>query len=74
MVPYFLNNISMSKRQLLCVLGAWVIVLLFLGFPSMWNRVIAIVTGLIIITIAYNLPPDQTKNDTKETFVENKNN
>ncbi len=42
----------MSKRQLLIVLGVWVIVFLFLHFPSTWNKIFAVVTGLLIIIIA----------------------
>lgn len=70
----------MSKRQFLCLLGVWVMVFLFLGFPSGWHRPIALVSGLIIIVIAYNLPaavrPISTSSSTgsssPETFVENK--
>jgi hypothetical protein len=64
----------MSKRQLLCLLGAWTIVFLFLGLPSGWHKIIAIVTGLLVIIVAYNLPAAQSSVDTtpRETFVENK--
>lgn len=63
----------MSKRQLLCLLGVWVIGFLFLGFPSSWHKIIAIVTGLIIILIAYNLPPPEADDEEKSgdtIFVE----
>jgi hypothetical protein len=62
----------MSKRQLLCVLGAWVAVFLFLGLPSPWHKVIAIVTGLIIIAVSYTLPAPVKSGTPKETFIENK--
>jgi membrane-bound ClpP family serine protease len=48
----------MSKRQWLTVFGAWVMVFLFLGFPSSWHKIILIVSGLIIIAIAYNIPQE----------------
>lgn len=66
----------MSKRQWLSVFGVWVIVFLFLGFPSTWQRPIAIATGLIIIAIAYNLPHEQNtqKTDSSNSFVENNSN
>ncbi len=51
----------MSKRQMLCVLGVWVMVFLFLGVPSSWHEIIAAITGIIIIAISYNLPPDQNQ-------------
>ena len=46
----------MSKRQLLCLLGIWVMLFLFLGVPSFWHRIIAVISGLIIVAVAYNLP------------------
>ena len=62
----------MSKRQLLCVIGVWVMIFLFLGFPSMWHKIIAVLSGLAIIIISYNLPPDIPKTGDKEAFIENK--
>ncbi len=62
----------MSKRQLLCVIGVWVMVFLFLGFPSMWHKIIAVLSGLVIIIISYNLPPDIPETKDKEAFIENK--
>ena len=64
----------MSKRQSLCLLGAWIMIFLFLGFPSDWHKVIAVVSGLIIILIAYNLPASTRvpSGSSAESFVENK--
>lgn len=61
----------MSKRQLLCVLGVWVMAFLFLGLPSTWHKIIALVTGLLIVGISYTLPAPKME-EQKETFVENK--
>lgn len=63
----------MSKRQWLCVLGAWIMIFLFLGVPSMWHKILAILSGIIIISIAYNLPPDQKSSplENDSVFVEN---
>ena len=55
----------MSKRQLLCVLGVWVMVFLFLGLPSEWDKTFAVVSGLLIVIVAYTLP-------TPGVFIENK--
>ncbi|HEY4503501.1 MAG TPA: hypothetical protein VJJ28_00090 [Candidatus Paceibacterota bacterium] len=52
----------MSKRQLLCVLGVWVMFFLFLGIPSSWHKISAILSGLAIIAIAYNILPDKNQN------------
>ena len=58
----------MSKRQLLCVLGVWVMIFLFLGVPSSWHKIAAIISGVVIIAIAYNLPLP-----TNEKIEQNKN-
>lgn len=52
----------MSKRQILCLLGVWVILFLFLGVPSLWHKIIAVFTGLIIILVSYNLPHEKRQN------------
>ncbi len=62
----------MSKRQWLCIMGVWVMIFLFLGFPIGWHRIILIVTGLIIIAIAYNLPQEHsdTVTDSNSSFTD----
>jgi type IV secretory pathway VirB2 component (pilin) len=65
----------MSKRQFLCVLGVWVMIFLFLGLPSDWDRVVGVVSGLVIVIAAYTLPAplrDSGVKESKETFTENK--
>ncbi len=64
----------MSKRQWLTVLGVWVALFLFLGFPSTWHKIIAILSGLAIVLVSYNLPHE--KKEVKEeqstpVFTEN---
>lgn len=63
----------MSKRQWLCVLGVWVMVFLFLGVPSFWHKIFALISGIIIIFISYNLPSEERSNTScsSSTFVEN---
>lgn len=66
----------MSKRQWLTLLGVWIMVFLFLGFPPLWRYIMAVVSGLIIILIAYNLPADSRKEknpgtETTSSFIEN---
>ncbi len=68
----------MSKRQWLCIMGVWVMIFLFLGFPIGWHKIILVISGLIIIAIAYNLPQEHNTivKNSNSTFVEsdNKNN
>ena len=45
----------MSKYQWISILGVWVMVFLFLGFRSWLEKAIAVITGLIIIAIAYRI-------------------
>ncbi|HEY9583742.1 MAG TPA: hypothetical protein VJI66_02155 [Candidatus Paceibacterota bacterium] len=63
----------MSKRQWLCILGAWVMIFLFLGVPSLWHKILALLSGLIIIIISYNIPPEkkQNNNSGESSFTEN---
>lgn len=51
----------MSKRQFLMLIGVWVAVFLFLGFPLLWHKIIAVVSGLVIIMMAYRLPSTMQK-------------
>jgi len=44
----------MSKRQIIIVLGAFIIVIaLFSGLPNFWNKSLYILTSLAIIAVAY---------------------
>jgi cell division protein FtsW (lipid II flippase) len=45
----------MSQRQWIVIIGVWVMVFLFLGFPSSWEKAFAILTGLVIILFAYRI-------------------
>jgi hypothetical protein len=69
----------MSKRQWLCLMGVWIMIFLFLGFPSLWHKIIALVSGFIIIAISYNLSPENKDNNINITspsnspFIENEN-
>jgi hypothetical protein len=47
----------MSKRQFLIILGVWTMALLFLGFPAAWDKIFALVTGLMIIIAAFRSGP-----------------
>lgn len=65
----------MSKRQFLIILGVWVIAFLFLGFPSSWDKVFALLTGLLIITIAFKFKPlEKVVPADRVPYVEHKNN
>lgn len=66
-------NGNMSKRQVLMILGVWVIILPFLGFPSGWDRTIAVVAGFLIVAIAYSLGPKvKTRAEPSVPYVEHR--
>lgn len=69
-----LYTIAMSKRQLLILLGIWVMVFTFLGFPPAWKQVFAVAAGAIIVTIAIASKPREKQQTNKGTvpFVEHK--
>lgn len=43
----------MRKEKTLFIIGLWIIVLPFLGFPGTWKTVILILTGLSLIYLGY---------------------
>jgi hypothetical protein len=43
----------MRKEKTLFIIGIWVAILSFLGFPSGWRKVLFLITGASIIYIAY---------------------
>jgi len=48
----------MSKDLIIIFLGAWVVLVPFLGFPSKWDTVIFVVSGLLIISLMFMLRKD----------------
>ena len=57
------------------VIGVWVIVLPFLGFPESWKSILAVATGLLIVWVAYRLasdPSQKTGAASQASFVEHR--
>ena len=46
-------NGKMRKEKTLFIIGLWVIVLPFLGFPNSWRKVLFLITGVAIMYLAY---------------------
>ncbi len=54
-------------------MGVWIAVLLFLGFPQGWQKILAIATGLYLIVLAYSLKIESPKTtDLRVPFVDHK--
>lgn len=62
----------MSKRQLLIIIGIWIMLFLFLGFPQSWDKIIALITGFVIIVVAYKIKPGIVSSKYDIPFIEHK--
>ena len=67
----------MSKVKIIFVLGVWVAILSYLGFPYSLKNILFSITGLGIIYLCYLLYKDlkvgETKGKTFDNFSENSN-
>lgn len=43
----------MRKEKTLFIIGLWVAILSFLGFPNSWRKVLFLITGVSIMYLAY---------------------
>lgn len=43
----------MRKEKTLFIIGIWVMILPFLGFPNNWRKAFFLITGLAIMYLAY---------------------
>lgn len=43
----------MRKEKTLLIIGFWVIILPFLGFPSSWRAILFVITGIALVYLAY---------------------
>lgn len=66
----------MRKEKTLLIIGLWVVVLPFLGFPSSWRAILYVLTGICLMYLSY-LFYEETKarlskidNQTK-SFIDN---
>ena len=70
-------NAYMSRQQWLSIIGVWVMVFLYLGFPTGWDKIFALITGLLIILISFRVtgrghpPTSRTHKDHASAYVEN---
>jgi hypothetical protein len=66
----------MRKERALFIIGLWIIVLPYSGFPSSWRTFLFLLTGLVLMYIAYLFYIQAKKNTPKEeahskAFVDN---
>lgn len=62
----------MSKARILLILGVWLVVLPYLGFPYAWKDLLGIASGLGLVFFSYLLYREaKTKEVKKEKVFEN---
>jgi hypothetical protein len=66
----------MRKERTLLVLGIWIAILPFLGFPSSWRALFSVLSGLALIYLSYIFYQEKRARISKEsnqsqTFVDN---
>lgn len=61
----------MSKQKLIFILGIWIALLSFLGFPENWKRAFFVLTGFLLAFLGYLIHKEQKKQ--KENCKENDN-
>lgn len=66
----------MRKEKTLFIIGIWTIILPFLGFPDTWRKILFIITGFMLIYLAYiyyeEVKERIAKSDNRsKTFVDN---
>jgi len=63
----------MSKARLFFIIGIWVAILPYLGFPYSWKMILTTLSGLAIIYISYTLYRiSKAKEKSPDNFTENK--
>ena len=45
----------MGKDVILMLLGVWIALLPFLGFPNSWDKVLFLISGVILISIGISM-------------------
>ena len=61
----------MNKAKIIFILGVWVVILPYLGFPYSLKDILFSVTGLIFIYFGYLLYKDNEVGDMKEKIFDN---
>lgn len=68
----------MRKERTLFILGIWVALLSFLGFPNSWRKGLFIITGIALVYLAYlyyieaKIRIAKASGDREKSFVESR--
>jgi len=70
-----LYNVGMRKARLFLILGIWISILPYLGFPYSWKNILFTISGLVLIYLSYIIYKESKskiqKTNTSENFSEN---
>lgn len=58
----------MHKARTILLLGVWIAVLPYLGFPSLWKNILFALTGLVLIYQSFVLHQNQKKSEGGQSF------
>ncbi len=61
----------MRKARILLVVGIWVAILPYLGFPYSWKGILSLLTGIGIISFSYVIYRDNLMKDSEEKNYDN---
>jgi len=61
----------MRKARILLILGTWVAILPYLGFPYSWKDTLSFFTGIALIGFSYVFYKDARKKEHKEKTFDN---
>lgn len=77
----FITDNNMSKDVAIIVLGIWIAIVPFLGFPGLWETIIYVVSGLGVVLMTFLLRRDiilyvsritDRKRKSTDVYVENR--
>lgn len=70
-------NVPMRKVRMLLILGIWLAILPYLGFPYSWKDTLVTVSGLFLMFLSYLIYLESRNKDRKietfDNFRENRN-
>ncbi len=61
----------MRKERILLILGIWIAVLPYLGFPSFWKHILFSISGMILIYHSYQMYREHKAQDKKAKVFDN---
>jgi len=61
----------MRTARILFILGIWIAILPYLGFPMFWKNILLLISGLVVAYEGYRIYRQMHKEEHYENFTEN---